>query len=99
MVGAVYTHYALHDPLERMTPGLVFSVLLFIRLMLSRQGTVGEKASRPTIRQERSTTGRATLVDEVGKLREDEQEESDRHELSTASKKEKINTLRLKKIE
>jgi hypothetical protein len=96
MIGAAYTHYALHDPLERITPGLVFSGLLFIRLMISRQGTESKKVSRPKSRQERSTTGNAKLVDEVGKLR---QEESDRHELLTANKTAKINTPRQKKIE
>ena len=38
MLGAIYTHYALHDKFERMTPGLVFSLLLAIRLILSQPG-------------------------------------------------------------
>jgi hypothetical protein len=38
MLGAVYTHYALHDKLDRMAPGIVFSLLLITRLIIYRQG-------------------------------------------------------------
>jgi hypothetical protein len=38
MLGAIYTHYALHDKLDRMTPGIVFSLLLITRLIIHRQG-------------------------------------------------------------
>jgi hypothetical protein len=38
MLGAVYTHYALHDKLDRMAPGIVFSLLLFTRLIIYRMG-------------------------------------------------------------
>ena len=34
MLGAVYTHYALHDKLDRMAPGIVFSLLLITRLII-----------------------------------------------------------------
>jgi len=37
MLGAVYTHYALHDKLDRMAPGIVFSLLLITRLIIYRQ--------------------------------------------------------------
>lgn len=36
MVGAVYTHYALNDKFDRMTPGLIFALLLLTRLIVSR---------------------------------------------------------------
>ncbi len=38
MLGAVYTHYSLHDKLDRMAPGIVFSLLLTTRLIIYRQG-------------------------------------------------------------
>jgi hypothetical protein len=37
MLGAVYTHYILHDKFERIAPGLVFSLLLLTRLIIHRQ--------------------------------------------------------------
>lgn len=43
MLGAVYTHYVLHDKFERMAPGLVFSLLLITRLIIHRQVTQREK--------------------------------------------------------
>lgn len=36
MLGAVYTHYALNDKIDRMAPGIIFSLLLFTRLLISR---------------------------------------------------------------
>ncbi|CAF0948761.1 unnamed protein product [Rotaria sordida] len=42
MLGAVYTHYALHDKLDRMAPGIIFGLLLFTRLIICAQ----EKRSR-----------------------------------------------------
>jgi len=38
MLGAVYTHYALHDKLDRMAPGIVFGLLLLTRLIIYRIG-------------------------------------------------------------
>lgn len=38
MLGAVYTHYSLHDKFDRMTPGIIFSFLLALRLIIHRQG-------------------------------------------------------------
>lgn len=43
MLGAVYTHYILHDKFERIAPGLVFSLLLLTRLIIHRQVTQREK--------------------------------------------------------
>ena len=43
MLGAVYTHYMLHDKFERIAPGLVFSLLLLTRLIIHRQVTQREK--------------------------------------------------------
>ena len=36
MLGAIYTHYALNDKFDRMAPGIIFSLLLFPRLLISR---------------------------------------------------------------
>lgn len=36
MLGAIYTHYALSDKFDRMAPGIIFSLLLFTRLIISR---------------------------------------------------------------
>lgn len=38
MLGAVYTHYALNDKLDRMAPGIIFSLLLTTRLIIYQQG-------------------------------------------------------------
>ncbi|CAF5174999.1 unnamed protein product, partial [Rotaria magnacalcarata] len=38
MLGAVYTHYALGDKLDRMAPGIIFGLLLFTRLTIHQQG-------------------------------------------------------------
>ncbi|CAF1226165.1 unnamed protein product [Adineta ricciae] len=36
MLGAIYTHYALNDKFDRMAPGIIFSLLLFARLLILR---------------------------------------------------------------
>ena len=36
MLGAIYTHYALNDKFDRMAPGIIFSLLLFTRLLILR---------------------------------------------------------------
>lgn len=38
MLGAIYTHYALHDKLDRMAPGIIFGLLLATRLIIYQQG-------------------------------------------------------------
>ena len=38
MLGAIYTHNKLHDKLDRMSPGIIFSLLLFTRLIIFWQG-------------------------------------------------------------
>ncbi|CAF1042908.1 unnamed protein product [Adineta steineri] len=38
MLGAVYTHYTLHDKFDRMAPGIIFSLLLSTRLIIYWQG-------------------------------------------------------------
>jgi len=51
MLGAVYTHYALHDKLDRMAPGIIFSLLLITRLIIYQQG----KSSNLNIKKENDT--------------------------------------------
>jgi hypothetical protein len=51
MLGAVYTHYALHDKLDRMAPGVIFSLLLITRLIIYQQG----KSSNLNIKKENDT--------------------------------------------
>ena len=96
MFGAVYTHYALRDPWQRIAPGLVFSALLLVRLMISGRGTAGKKAFRPKIIETPSTAGKAKLVDEAGELRP---EEAGQHAPLTSHKASKLNTPRQKKLE
>ena len=43
MGGALYTHYALNDKMERMTPVVVFSLLLICRIIISYQVDRREK--------------------------------------------------------
>ena len=43
MFGGGYTHYALGDSLEKMTPALVFGLLLACRLIVVAQVTAREK--------------------------------------------------------
>ena len=60
MLGAVYTHYTLHDKFERMAPGLVFSLLLLTRLIIYRQvkqredGSIKEKKITKSDRKDES---------------------------------------------
>ncbi|UJR30665.1 hypothetical protein I4U23_018189 [Adineta vaga] len=35
-LGGIYTHYALHDKFDRMAPGIIFSLLLSTRFIISR---------------------------------------------------------------
>ena len=51
MLGAVYTHYTLHDKLDRMAPGLIFGLLLITRLIIYQQ----TKFADLDIKNERST--------------------------------------------
>ncbi|CAF0916777.1 unnamed protein product [Rotaria sp. Silwood1] len=64
MLGAVYTHYALHDKLDRMAPEIIICLLLVTRLIIYQQG----KSSR----NEKSTK----LKDEVTNEEKDNQQES-----------------------
>jgi uncharacterized membrane protein YdbT with pleckstrin-like domain len=54
MLGAVYTHYTLHDKLDRMAPGIVFSLLLFTRLIIHRLATQREKRLKSTDLKQKS---------------------------------------------
>jgi Na+-transporting methylmalonyl-CoA/oxaloacetate decarboxylase gamma subunit len=47
MLGAVSTHYALHDKLDRMAPGIVFSLLLLTRLILYQMGKYTSSYEKP----------------------------------------------------
>lgn len=38
MFGAIYTHIVLYDKFDRLIPGIVFSFLLVLRLIIHRQG-------------------------------------------------------------
>lgn len=48
MLGAIYTHYALHDQFDRMTPGLIFGLLLFTRLIITRTSSSSLQAKVTT---------------------------------------------------
>jgi flagellar biosynthesis component FlhA len=71
MLGAVYTHYALHDKFDRMAPGLVFSLLLLTRLIIHRQVTQREKGAKPE---------KKTKIEEKEEEEEDEEEENEDEE-------------------
>ncbi len=53
MVGAFYTHYALNDKLERMTPVIVFTLLLICRLIISYQVDKRDKLEDQNIKMEK----------------------------------------------
>lgn len=52
MLGAIYTHYTLHDRLDRMAPGIIFGLLLFTRLIIHQQ----VKRASSNVKSETSTT-------------------------------------------
>jgi hypothetical protein len=82
MLGAVYTHYALHDKFDRMAPGIVFSLLLITRLIIYRQ----EKYSSLNIKNEKPTELNEEIENE-----EDEDEEDqidDNQKILTEKKKD-----------
>jgi len=81
MLGAVYTHYALHDKLDRMAPGIVFSLLLITRLIIYRQ----EKYPNSNITNEKSTK-----INEEIESEEEEEEDlvDDNQKILTEKKKD-----------
>ncbi len=81
MLGAVYTHYALHDKFDRMAPGIVFSLLLITRLIIYRQ----EKYPSSNITNEKSTK-----INEEIESEEEEEEDpvDDNQKILTEKKKD-----------
>ncbi len=72
MLGTIYTHYALHDKLDRMAPAIIFSLLVITRLIIYRLG----QNSNSNIRNETSTEWKKEIDDEVVVQTDDEQETS-----------------------
>lgn len=93
MLGAVYTHYALHDKFDRMAPGLVFSLLLVTRLIIHRQVSQREKRSQ-TQKKTTNSSQEEEENDEMGQESEDQESQNDNEEKqkpSSDKKKEKKN--------
>jgi len=80
MLGAVYTHYALHDKFDRMAPGIVFSLLLITRLIIYRQ----EKYSSLNITNEKPTE----LNEEIENEEDEEDQIDDNQKILTEKKKD-----------
>jgi len=99
MLGAVYTHYTLHDKFERMAPGLVFSLLLLTRLIIYRQVTQREKGlsaeKKPTkVESKPENEEEEEEEDEVEQESDDQESQSENEDKPKASrdkKKEKKN--------
>ncbi len=98
MLGAVYTHYALHDKFERIAPGLVFSLLLLTRLIIHRQVTQREKGlsakKEPKKEPKKEETEEKEEEEEVEQESDDqesqsENEDEDKQKASRDKKKEK----------
>jgi len=80
MLGAVYTHYALHDKFERMAPGLVFSLLLITRLIIYRQVTQREKSTSKKTEQIREKKKSESEEQDEDEEDEDDEEEEEGEE-------------------
>jgi len=97
MLGAVYTHYALHDKFERIAPGLVFSLLLLTRLIIHRQVTQREKglsAKKEPKKEPKKEETEEEEEEEVEQESDDqesqsENEDEDKQKASRDKKKEK----------
>ncbi len=88
MLGAVYTHYILHDKFERLAPGLVFSLLLLTRLIIHRQ--VSRREKQPST--EKKPTKVESEEDEEGSDdQESQSEKEDKPEPPRDKKKDKKN--------
>ncbi|CAF2512620.1 unnamed protein product [Rotaria sp. Silwood2] len=80
MLGSVYTHYALHDKLDRMAPGIIISLLLLTRLIIYQQ----DKYSN----NEKSTELKTEVTNEENdNQQESVDEESDEEKISSNEKK------------
>lgn len=80
MLGAVYTHYALHDKFDRMAPGLVFSLLLLTRLIIHRQVTQREKGAKPEKKPKKPEIEEKEEEEEENEDEEDVEQQSDDEE-------------------
>jgi len=92
MLGAVYTHYILHDKFDRMAPGLVFSLLLLTRLIIHRQVTQREtglsaekKAPKSESEEEKEKEKDEEDEEEVEQESDDQESESDNEDKPKAS--------------
>lgn len=57
MVGALYTHYAQHDPMEKMLPAVVAGFLVFVRhLLFDLYGHVDVVEVKPSSKASREAT-------------------------------------------
>jgi uncharacterized membrane protein YphA (DoxX/SURF4 family) len=68
MIGAIYTHYALGDQIERMTPGLIFGLCLLLRLIITQRMTsLKQSTSSSSVPKKVSsdTEPSATMPDKV----------------------------------
>ncbi|CAF3322297.1 unnamed protein product [Rotaria socialis] len=96
MMGAVYTHYVLHDKFDRMAPGLVFGLLLLTRLIIYRQVAQREQRSSVEKKAPKSYTEEEEEEEEEEVEQESEDQESqnnkvDKPKASRDKKKEKKN--------
>ncbi|CAF3570030.1 unnamed protein product [Rotaria socialis] len=94
MMGAVYTHYVLHDKFDRMAPGLVFGLLLLTRLIIYRQVAQREQRSSVEKKAPKSDTEEEEEEEEVEQESEDQESQNnkvDKPKASRDKKKEKKN--------
>ncbi|CAF0819545.1 unnamed protein product [Rotaria sordida] len=92
MLGAVYTHYILHDKFERMAPGLVFSLLLLTRLIIYRQVVQREKglsAEKKPMKSEEKIKDED--VEEESDDQESQSDDEDKQRAPSDKKKDKKN--------
>jgi len=89
MLGAVYTHYVLHDKFERMAPGLVFSLLLLTRLIIDRQVTQREKGLSPAKKAPKPAREEKEEEEEEEEKEDVEQESGDQESQSDNDDKRK----------
>ena len=93
MLGAVYTHYVLHDKFERMAPGLIFSLLLLTRLIIHRQVTQREKG----LSKEKKVPKVESEEEEEEQDEEDMEQESDDQEDENVDKQPTSNDKKKEK--
>ena len=85
--GALYTHYALNDPFERMAPALIFGLLTICRLIILYQVSRKERQEEELIRR---LIFEAKSKEETCRTTDDETEPAESDEAQTEDSK-KIN--------